>query len=121
MGVTAPDRGSAANGETSVLVVVALGVVAMYLIAAVEISSLLMRRLPRRVWHGIHLGSYVLFWVATFHLISAGSDADHALSRVVTAAVIAAVVFLTLVRALGGKGRGADARARPRPTAATPG
>lgn len=100
---------------------VALGVVAMYLLAAVEISSLLMRRLPRRVWHRIHLSSYVLFWVATFHLLSAGSDAGHALSRVTTAAVIAGVVFLTLVRTLGGRGRGDRVRARRASPAATPG
>ena len=85
---------------------VALGVIALYLLAAVEISSLLMRRLPRRLWRGIHLGSYVAFWLATFHLITAGTDASHPLSKIATALAIAAVVFLTLVRALSGRGTG---------------
>jgi predicted ferric reductase len=84
---------------------VALGVIATYLLAAVEVSSLLMRRLPRRLWRGIHLSSYVLFWLATFHLITAGSDAGHPLSKVAAAAVMATVVFLSLVRALTGRGR----------------
>jgi predicted ferric reductase len=83
---------------------VALGVIAMYLLAAVEVSSLLMRRLPRRLWRGIHLSSYVAFWTATFHLITAGTDASHPASKIATAIVISVVVFLTLVRALGERG-----------------
>lgn len=91
---------------------VALGVIALYVLAAVEISSLLMRRLPRRIWRGIHLGSYLVFWLATLHLITAGTDAGHPLSRAATALVIAVVVFLTLVRALSGRG----GRRRPQPS-----
>lgn len=90
---------------------VALGVIAMYLLAAVEVSSLLMRRLPRRVWRVVHLSSYVLFWTATFHLLTAGTDARNPASQLLTVVVIAVVVFLTLVRALGGRGR-ASARSR---------
>jgi DMSO/TMAO reductase YedYZ heme-binding membrane subunit len=89
---------------------VALGVIAMYLVAAVEISSLLMRRLPRRLWRGIHLFSYVAFWLATVHLLTAGTDAGHPVSKIATTLVMATVVFLTLVRALTGRG-GAQRRA----------
>ena len=95
---------------------VALGVIAMYLLAAIEISSLLMRRLPRRLWRAIHLSSYVAFWAATFHLTTAGTDAGHPASKVATALAIAAVVFLTLVRALSGRGRSHRSR-QPRTTA----
>jgi DMSO/TMAO reductase YedYZ heme-binding membrane subunit len=94
---------------------VALGVVAMYLLVAVEVSSLLMRRLPKRIWRGIHLTSYLAFWLGTFHLITAGTDASHPLSTVTTTLVIAVVVFLTLVRALSG--RGARRRHQAAPTA----
>lgn len=83
---------------------VALGVVALYLLVAVEVSSLYMRRLPRRVWRAIHLSSYVVFWSATFHLITAGTDATNPASRIATALTMAVVVFLTLVRALSGRG-----------------
>jgi predicted ferric reductase len=79
---------------------VTLGVVALYLVAAVEISSVLMRRLPRRLWRRIHLSSFVAFWMATFHFISAGRDARHPAARVGIVLVIALVVFLTLVRVL---------------------
>ena len=79
---------------------VALGVVALYLLAAIEISSLLMRRLPRRVWRSVHLTSYVLFWLATFHLLTAGTDATNPISRIAAALTMTTVVFLSLVRAL---------------------
>lgn len=93
---------------------VALGVTAIYFLAAVEVSSLLMQRLPRRLWRGIHLSSYVAFWPATFLLVTAGTDASHPASKVATAVVIATVVFLTLVRALNGRGGGCRQRpARP--------
>lgn len=96
---------------------VALGIIAMYLLAAVETSSLLMRRLPRHAWRGIHLSSYVAFWAATFHLVTVGTDAGHPASKVVTALAIASVVFLSLVRALSGSARSRRSR-HPRSTEA---
>ena len=38
---------------------VAWGVVAFWFLIAVEVSSLMMRRLPRRTWRAIHLTSYL--------------------------------------------------------------
>ena len=56
----------------------ALGVVAMYLLLAVEITSLLMRHMPRHRWHAIHLTSYVVFVIATVHGLTAGTDRHNA-------------------------------------------
>jgi DMSO/TMAO reductase YedYZ heme-binding membrane subunit len=84
---------------------VALGVVSLYLLTAVEATSLAMQHIPRRVWRTVHLTSYVLFWSATFHFILAGTDAPHPLARVAIDIVAAAVVFLTLVRILSPRGR----------------
>jgi DMSO/TMAO reductase YedYZ heme-binding membrane subunit len=58
---------------------VAWGIVAMYLLAALEISSWLMGRLPKKVWHAIHLSSYALFVTATAHGLLAGADRSNAL------------------------------------------
>ena len=44
---------------------VALGIVGIYILVAVEITSLLQRHLPRTVWRQIHLASYGLFAFAT--------------------------------------------------------
>ncbi len=79
---------------------VALGVVSMWLLAAVEATSLLMRHLPRRLWHRVHLASYGVFWMATLHALLAGTDTRNGLFRLATYAVIVAVVFLSVLRAL---------------------
>lgn len=83
---------------------VALGVVAVYLLAAIEISSLLMRRLSRRVWRAIHLASFVVFWTTTYHLLLSGTDARNPVARWSVNLVIASVVFLTVVRILSPRG-----------------
>jgi methionine sulfoxide reductase heme-binding subunit len=56
---------------------VAWGVVAFWFLIAVELSSLMMRRLPRRTWRAIHLTSYLAAVMATVHALTAGTDADN--------------------------------------------
>ena len=72
---------------------VALGVVAMYLLLAIEITSLMMRRIPRHRWHAVHLTSYVVFVIATVHGLTAGTDRHNALFQ--WACLISAAVVLT--------------------------
>jgi predicted ferric reductase len=79
---------------------VALGVVAMYLLLAVELSSLAMQRIPRRLWRGIHLSSYVIFVLATIHGLTAGTDGGDVVFRVACFLVAGVVLFMTLVRLL---------------------
>src|SRR5262249_12467472 len=50
---------------------VAWGVISLWVLLAIEISSVMMRYLPRRVWHAIHLSSFVLFGTATVHALTA--------------------------------------------------
>ncbi|HVM64128.1 MAG TPA: hypothetical protein VMU14_04650, partial [Acidimicrobiales bacterium] len=80
-------------------VATAWGIVAIYLLVSVELTSLVMTRLPREVWHGIHLSSYVIFALATIHGLTTGTDARHGilpLAMVLTAIVVA---MLTGMRA----------------------
>ena len=56
---------------------VAWGIVATYLLAAVQITSWLLPRLPRKVWHAVHLGSFGLFATATTHGFTAGTEAGN--------------------------------------------
>lgn len=69
---------------------VAAGVVALYLLLAVELTSLLRRHIPKRIWRSVHLLSYGLFALGTVHLFMAGTDAANP-------AVLAAVAAVTLV------------------------
>ncbi len=77
---------------------VALGVVAMWLLVAVEATSLAMRRLPRKVWRAIHFSSYAVFLLASFHAAFAGSDRSAWLYQVTAAASIIAVAWATVYR-----------------------
>lgn len=107
---------------------VAWGVVAVWLLAAIELTSLAKRRLPPRVWHGVHLASYPLFAMATVHGLTAGSDAVNPLLRLAMVAAGSAVVGLTIYR-VGQLSRPArpaqqrvpvDLAARARPDVAEP-
>lgn len=79
-------------------VAVAWGVVGMWLLVSVEITSLLRRRMPRRVWHAIHLTSYVTYVATTIHLLTAGTDAW---TRPVAALTVVATGTLTVVAVTG--------------------
>lgn len=77
---------------------VALGVIAMWLLLAVEATSLAMKRLPRRVWRWIHLSSYAVFLLASFHAALAGTDRTHWLYQGTAVASIIAVVWAGVYR-----------------------
>ena len=54
------------------------GIVALYLVLAVELTSLMMRSLGRGLWHAIHLLSLAVFVSVTVHALLAGADAAGA-------------------------------------------
>jgi predicted ferric reductase len=76
----------------------AWGVVAMYLLAAVELTSLARKHLSRRVWRATHLASFPLFLFATIHAIASGTDARSMVFVTAAAASTAAVCGLTALR-----------------------
>ncbi|MEX2255080.1 MAG: ferric reductase-like transmembrane domain-containing protein [Acidimicrobiia bacterium] len=79
---------------------VAWGVIACYLLLAIELTSLAMRRLPRKLWRGIHLTSYALFVLATVHMFTAGTDAGRWPVQWLGLGGVSVVAFLTLTRVL---------------------
>ena len=79
---------------------VALGVVAMYLLVAVQVTSIFMRRIPRPWWRAVHSTSFVLYVGATLHLITAGTDARTAWLQWLALVSAVAVVFLALFRVI---------------------
>jgi predicted ferric reductase len=74
---------------------VAWGVIGVYLLAAVEITSLLRNRLSRRAWRTTHALSFPLFGLATLHGLRAGTDATGAPLFYSMLAVSVAVFGLT--------------------------
>jgi predicted ferric reductase len=79
-------------------VAVAWGVVGLYLLAAVEVTSLLRSRLPRRLWRATHFASFPLFLLTTVHALMAGTDTGTWLFEGIAALAIAAVTTLTALR-----------------------
>ncbi len=75
-------------------VAVAWGILGMYLLVAIEVTSLLRRHLSTRVWRGIHLLSYPLFAVTTVHLLTAGTDSADVLPEAIAVTVGVVAVFL---------------------------
>ena len=74
---------------------VAWGIVSVYALAAIMITSWLMRWLPKRLWHSIHLLTLVLFATSTVHGFTAGADAGNRLIQ------LAAFTGVTLALCLG--------------------
>jgi len=77
---------------------VAWGVVAMYLLLAVELTSLARVHLPRKVWRMVHFASLPLFVVATLHGLTAGTDAGSTTFVLAATAAVLAVGALTFRR-----------------------
>jgi DMSO/TMAO reductase YedYZ heme-binding membrane subunit len=72
---------------------VALGIVGMYLLAAVQITSLLRTHMSQTAWRRVHLLSYALFATTTVHALMAGTDANALLPTGVAVIFGAAAVF----------------------------
>ena len=79
---------------------VAWGIVGFYLLVAVQVTSMLMKRIPRTWWKWIHMSSYVMLWTGLFHGIRAGTDAGNPLYVGGTAAIVGGTVWLTGYRIL---------------------
>ncbi len=92
---------------------VAWGIVALYLLLVVQVSSWLMRRMPRKGWHRIHMTSFAVFAAATVHGALAGADSGTPLVQFAAVAGTTVVLFLVFLRLLNASGA-VDDEARPR-------
>jgi DMSO/TMAO reductase YedYZ heme-binding membrane subunit len=76
----------------------ALGIVSLYLLLAVEFTSLAMKKLPRKLWKGIHYLSYALFAFVTIHVLMMGTDTNTVAMQWFVLGCCAVNVFLVIVR-----------------------
>lgn len=72
---------------------VALGIIGMYLLAAVQVTSMLRTHMSQTAWRRVHLLSYALFATTTVHALMAGTDANALLPTGVAVIFGAAAVF----------------------------
>lgn len=78
---------------------VGLGTLAVDLLIALTVTSLLRSRLPDRVWRAVHWTAYVCWPVAVVHGLGSGTDAGRSWSLALTAACVVAGGAAVLWRA----------------------
>jgi methionine sulfoxide reductase heme-binding subunit len=87
---------------------VAWGIAGMYLLLAVELTSLARPRVPRRLWRRVHYAGFAVYVMTTVHGV-AGTDGRSPAFLVANAVVAALVAGLTASRVAAA---GAPAQAR---------
>jgi DMSO/TMAO reductase YedYZ heme-binding membrane subunit len=70
----------------------------MYFLVAVEVTSLLRKKLSKRAWRLTHFLSFPLFALATFHLLWVGSDRTTPAMRVAVMVCVVAVCSAATMR-----------------------
>lgn len=79
---------------------VAWGIAAMYLLVAVQLTSWVMRKISRKLWHTVHLSSFLLFGFSTVHGFQSGADAANLAVQWLLLSGGTLVLFLVLFRLL---------------------
>lgn len=82
---------------------VAWGIVAAWFLLAVEITSLQMKRIPKKAWRSIHLTSYAVAVLATIHGLTAGADTTNPVFAWAMIASITGTAFFAAYRRLNPK------------------
>lgn len=79
-------------------VAVAWGIASLYLLVAVELTSMVRRHLNHRLWKRVHFLSFPLFVLSTVHGLSAGTDGRSPMAITACVMVVGAVIALAAVR-----------------------
>jgi predicted ferric reductase len=79
---------------------VAWGIFATYLLLAIQLTSWAMRRLPRKLWHRVHMLSIPMLVLATVHGFLAGTDRSSRALQWTAFVILAGIVFLLGIRML---------------------
>jgi len=77
---------------------VAWGIVAAYLLIAVEVTSLLRKKISKRAWRITHMLSFPTFVLTTVHMLAAGTDGSTLALRTLTAAATVVISTMTAWR-----------------------
>jgi hypothetical protein len=77
---------------------IAWGVISAWLLAIVELSSLIKKHLPTRLWHTVHLTSFGVVVMGSVHAIEVGSDSTNRVLIAPAASILTSVVLVALVR-----------------------
>ena len=81
---------------------VALGIISFYILLAVQATSLVMNKLPRKFWKGLHYSSYVALLLVALHAGWTGTDVGAWWYRVLAIVLIGVATISVLVRIITG-------------------
>ena len=94
---------------------VAIGILAFYLLIAVQVTSMLLHRLPQRFWKAIHYSSYISLILVSFHAGLSGTDVGSPWYRVLSVTLITLSAGAIMLRVIAGKSVAAAASSRAEP------
>lgn len=77
------------------------GVVSLYLLVAVQVTSMLRHRLPKKVWRVTHMLAFPLFLTASLHAFTSGTDSLSGIVRPISVLTVAAVTAFMAWRIVG--------------------
>lgn len=77
------------------------GVVSLYLLIAVQATSMMRHKLPKKVWRVTHTLAFPLFLTASLHAFTSGTDTLGAVVRPVSLLTTAAVIAFMAWRVFG--------------------
>jgi len=83
-----------------------LGALSLDIVAALIVTSLVRRRLPARLWRGVHWLAYAAWPVALLHGIGGGTDSREPWMLAATGAACGVVGAAVLWRLTSGRARG---------------
>lgn len=84
-------------------VAVAMGILSGYLSAVLTFSFYVRAQIKPKIWRALHFSAFAAFALATVHGVMAGSDSGLAWVQTMYLTSGALVLFLTLLRILGGR------------------
>lgn len=88
---------------------VALGIVGMYLLVIVHLTSLAINRLPRKLWRAIHMSSYGSLLIVAFHAGLSGTDVGTSWYQALSVALIVVITLAVVLRILAGSREASNA------------
>jgi predicted ferric reductase len=85
------------------------GVIAFWILVAVQGTSLVRTHINRKLWKYVHIGSYASWWLTAIHAGLAGTDATHRAYQATALLATIAAVTATFVRVVAPRKAGSAA------------
>jgi predicted ferric reductase len=82
-----------------------IGLVALYLLVVIQLTSYAMKKLPKRLWRAVHLTSYGVLLLGTIHGLMVGTDTSNMVLLMCMAGIIGVVLFALIARILQGRAK----------------